>query len=291
MRALLNKYFPLIFNFLKKIKRSFYRLNLLFEKSSNKIITEKLFAQKLVSLGINHKDHLLVHSSMRKIGYLQHGADTVINGFKSILSSGTLLMPAFPANENSYNYLQKNSTFDELKTPSNMGKITEVFRTKYATHRSLHPTDSVCAYGVKAEYFTNSHLGEKTPYNKNSPFYKLVLQNGKIAMIGVDLTSLTNTHTMEDELAESFNLPVYHEQIFDVKIIDKHQKVHLTNTLVHNPEITKKRVPMLLESHLLKSKTIEKFLFFNTFIYIIDAKKLHEQMLSLYKQNITMYTK
>ena len=171
-----------------------------------------------------------------------------------------------------------------------MGAITEYFRKMVGVRRSFHPTDPVCAIGPLAEYFTKDHFGQLTPYNGNSPFYRLCEKGGKILMIGVPLATCTNLHVMEDEI-ENFKYSVYDEKIFEVTMTDEQGKTHLMKTKVHNPEYSKKRrcddlIPMFQkEGVLVKGKIGEAD------SMIIDAKGMLDVMLKqYYKIGVTMYT-
>ena len=170
-----------------------------------------------------------------------------------------------------------------------MGIITEVFRKQQAIERSFHPTDTVCAKGALAVYFTKDHFGQLTPYNQYSPFYKLCEKKGKILMLGVSLKTCTNLHTLED--AVEFKFPVYDEKIVEVKMIDQQGREHFMKTKVHNPTYSVKRecdklIPLFEnENVLVKGKIGEA----NSML--IDAKKMLEVMLKYYhEKGVTMYT-
>lgn len=51
---------------------------------------------------------------------------------------------------------RNNPVFDVRRTPSNVGAIPEYFRTEYPALRSLCPTHSCAAVGLRAEYLTGS---------------------------------------------------------------------------------------------------------------------------------------
>ena len=171
-----------------------------------------------------------------------------------------------------------------------MGAITEYFRKMQGVKRSLHPTDPVCAVGPLADYFTRDHLGQLTPYNRYSPFYRLCEKGGKILMIGTPLATCTNLHVMEDEI-ENFKYPVYDAKIFEIKIIDEKGQTHLTKTKVHNPGYSKKRrcdelIPMFEKDGVLVKGRIEE-----ADSMLIDAKGMLDAMIKHYHENgVTMYT-
>jgi len=57
------------------------------------MINEKM-KQDLINLGIKEDDTILMHSSLSALGYVEGGADTVIDTLLSVLKNGTLLIPA-----------------------------------------------------------------------------------------------------------------------------------------------------------------------------------------------------
>lgn len=80
----------------------------------------------LLKLGIKKDDTILMHSSLSALGYIEGGADTLIDTLLDVLCEGTLLMPAL-----SYDFVTgDNPVFDVNNTQSCVGKVTETFRKK-----------------------------------------------------------------------------------------------------------------------------------------------------------------
>ena len=257
----------------------------------NKIVTKHTIIEQLKSIGISEGDSILLHSSLSKIGFVEGGAQTVINAFIDTIGfKGTLVMPAFPGMGFNYDYLKTSPVFDIKHTPSKMGIITEEFRKMNQVKRSLHPTDSVCALGLHAEEITNSHFNQISPYNFNSPFYKLVELKAKIVLLGVDLNSLTNFHTLEDAV-ENFKFPVYHTDIFKTQLIDENGVMKTMQTKVHNPEWSKKRkcndfIKLFENAGFLKHFTLG-----NAHCMIINANEMHSWMIENYEsKGVSLYT-
>ena len=160
---------------------------------------EKLQAD-LLALGLRHGGVLMVHSSLRALGQVPGGAETVIQGLLSILDDGTLLMPAL-----SYEHVtRENPIFDVRNTPSNVGIIPETFRQRAGTKRSIHPTHSVCAVGPLATALLDSHIEDTTPCGPCSPFHSLPNHNGQILMLGCGLESNTSMHAIEELAAPPY---------------------------------------------------------------------------------------
>jgi len=241
--------------------------------------------------GLKEGDVLMLHSSLRKIGHVEQGEATLISALLKILGKeGTLMMPSFPAIGFNYDYLKSKPVFDLKQTPSRMGVVTETFRKKNGVLRSLHPTDSVIAFGKEADYLVKDHFGQLTPYNEKSPFYRLCELKGKILMIGVGLDSLTNLHTLEDAVPD-FKYPVYHDTLFTMELIDAAGNKQTMQTKVHNPVWSRKRRCNDLAQHFEAAGLLKHFRLGLADCMLIDAYAMHAWMVENYKsRGITMYT-
>jgi aminoglycoside 3-N-acetyltransferase len=147
----------------------------------------------------------------------------------------------------------------------------------------------VCAYGSQADYLTNDHFNQLTPYNNNSPFRKLELIKGKILLLGTKLEHVTNFHTPEDAIAD-FKYPVYANEEFVVNMIDYDGSQHQIKTKAHNKQLSKLRKCNDMEKHFLKSGFYEKFTIDKASCAIINASQMHDWLVENYKNGITMYT-
>lgn len=146
-------------------------------------------------LGVSEGDNVLVHASLRSLGSLPGGAENVIAGLLEALGkTGTLLLPAL-----SYATVNRDQpVFDLLKTPSCVGALTEYFRLRPGTIRSVHPTHSVCAVGNHAERLLDGHVNDHTPCGRHSPFYKLNEFGGRILFLGCGMNPNTSMHAVEE---------------------------------------------------------------------------------------------
>ncbi|CAN5491453.1 aminoglycoside N3'-acetyltransferase [soil metagenome] len=280
-----------ILRILRNLKKKIRRKELLQRAVSKEFIPENQLLNNLKAIGLKEGDSVLVHSSMSKIGLLEKGPETLIDSLLAIIGKeGTLLMPAFPAKGRNKDYLIANASFDILKTPSNMGVVTECFRTLPGVKRSFHPTDSVCALGPLADYYTNSHFGELTPYSKNSPFRKLCTKNGKILMLGTTLNgACTNLHTLED--AVDFKYPVYDNTLFTVEMMNEQGEKSIMKTKVHNPVYSAKRNCDALKPLFEKEGVLINGKIGEAESMLIDANAMLDCMIRNYNvYGVTMYT-
>lgn len=287
----LKKYAPLFIYYGKRIKKIFKKIKLEKKRRNNQIITKERLIADLHKIGIQQGDNVIIHTSLSKIGYVENAAKTFVDAILEVIGpAGNLIAPCFSHDTFSKYYLDSNPVFDVNNSPSKAGAITEYLRKLKGTKRSLHPTDSACAYGPLAEYFTDTHFGQLTPYNEFSPYYKLVEKNGKILNVGVPLnTSCTNLHTLED--AVDFKFPIYHSRIYDVKIIDEKGIQRSMKTKVHDPVFSQKRKPDDMIPLFEKEKILQHGNVGESSATLIDAKKLLDVMIkNYYESGVTMYT-
>jgi len=149
----------------------------------------------LQSLGVVPGDIVFIHASLSKFGYVEGGADTVIDALLEAVSpQGTLAMPGFTFQ------LMKDlpqPVLDVRHTPVWTSKVYERFRTREPVHRSHHLTHSVCAVGARAKELTATH--SITPCGAQSPFRKFAAWNAKILLLGISHNSSTTFHAVEEQ--------------------------------------------------------------------------------------------
>lgn len=212
---------------------------------------------------------LMVHSGFRELSRAGCRAETFIEQLISLVPEGTLLMPTFTWRT----VTPENNTFDELKTPSITGSLTEVFRTQYASHRSLHPTHSTCALGPDAEGLLGEHHLEPNPCSSRSPFARLVDTDAHILLLGVTLDSCTLIHVGEELVAPNIYM---RPAIESYECTDRHGVTHIVRTRRHqrlNRQFTKFERPLIARK-LLQSGVLHK-----TDWQLFRAVDLHAQVL------------
>ena len=197
----------------KKVSR---KLKLFKNKNFNKTTKDKLNS-KFISIGLKSGMNLYVHSSLSSFGYIENGANTVIEVLKSINKNGTIMMPAFT-------HPKKDFTLNE---PCWTGKIAETFRKEKNVKRSIHPTHSVACYGKFASHLVKDHEKCKAPFDENSPFAKFSsLNNSYILMLG------TENNSMIHYIQNKINFPnLFLSKIYTFKFKDK-----IIKTKLHHPE-------------------------------------------------------
>ena len=293
MRNFIRKITPsFLLEWYRKRQKQKVRAEIDRQAKSNEGWSKEDLKSQLNDIGIVKGDTVLVHSAMSKIGFVEGGPQTIVESLlETVGPKGHILMPNSPNARFQLDYIQEIENFDVLKDKSKLGAISEFFRNHKDAVRSWHPTEPVSCIGPDADYFVGAHFNQVTPYNENSPFYRVAERKGKILMIGVTLDNAgTNLHTLEDAI-DDFKYPVYHPTIFETKVIDPNGEIHTVKTKVHNPVWSKKRkcdglIPLFKERNVLE---IVKF--GNAPTLLLDARKMLDVMIKEYKENgVTMYT-
>jgi aminoglycoside 3-N-acetyltransferase len=148
----------------------------------------------LVRLGIHSDDCLLVHSSMKAIGAVEGGADTVLDALAHHLSGGLLLLPAHTWAE----WNNRDGIFDPRTEPSCVGLLSERFRQRPGVVRSWHPTHSIAGLGASAAAFLAGEEYTRTPCPRNGCWGRLYDVGARILFLGAPLRTNTYLHSVEE---------------------------------------------------------------------------------------------
>lgn len=176
------------------------------------MFTKEKLKRQLHELGINPSGTLLMHSSMKSIGSVEGGADTVLDALSEYMENGLLVLPT-----HTWSYINKdNPKFYVNDSPSCIGILPELFRKREGVIRSLHPTHSVAALGKDAAQFTEDDHRFDTPCARGSSWGKLLDRNATIILVGVDLRRNTFIHGVEEWIDIPGRLTDDHEQLYTV---------------------------------------------------------------------------
>ena len=164
-------------------------------------VTKAEILRGLRAFGIVPGDALLVHSSLKSMGRVEGGADTVIDALiEAVGPDGIIAVPTHTASDARPEDSQpdyKPDPFHPAKTVSRTGLITEMLRKRPEAVRSLHPTHSVAAIGRGADEMVRFH-GPESHFGRHTPYGWLVRRGAKILLIGVKMNSNTLIHMIED---------------------------------------------------------------------------------------------
>lgn len=139
----------------------------------------------LHDLGINRGQTVFVQS--RLISFIKGARELTPRALPGLIidclsdsvgEEGTIAMPSFTTD-----CARKGTPFDLVHTPSDSGSLVEYLRSQPGTIRSLHPVNSVIAFGRLAGSLTeNTGLGS---YSWDSPFDRMASQNTVVLCMGM----------------------------------------------------------------------------------------------------------
>ncbi|UQZ37557.1 AAC(3) family N-acetyltransferase [Paenibacillus sp. PK3_47] len=174
--------------------------------------TAESLKEQLAEMGIDPRGTLLVHSSLKSIGEVQGGADTVLDVLADYMKDGLLVLPT-----HTWSYINaENPRFSVLESPSCVGILPELFRRREGVIRSWHPTHSVAALGTDAGDFTAGDERWDTPCARGSVYGKLLDRKADIMLLGVDLRRNTFIHGIEEWVDIPGRMTDDHEQLYTV---------------------------------------------------------------------------
>lgn len=158
--------------------------------------TKKDLLSDLHNMGLQSTDAVMVHSSMKSIGEVEGGADTVVDAFMEYFGEGLFMTPTHTWAQMSSSY----SMFDPETEPACVGIIPNIFRKREGVVRSLHPTHSIAAYGPQATEYIKGEENVTTPCMPGGCWSRLLEVNAKILMVGCTHTRNTFIHAVEELL-------------------------------------------------------------------------------------------
>lgn len=154
------------------------------------------FLPILRDFGVPGDGVLVVHSAIGTLSRQGFRAEAMIEAFLAHMEDGNLFMPAMTWRT----VLPDKPHWDELETPSHTGVLSEIFRSRYSTHRSIHPTHSVAGRGPAAATLLSRHQIDDTPVSQNSPYGLMRDYEAYVLMIGCGLETCTAIHLPEETI-------------------------------------------------------------------------------------------
>ncbi|HNX57881.1 MAG TPA: AAC(3) family N-acetyltransferase [Spirochaetota bacterium] len=148
----------------------------------------------IASTGLKPDDTVIIHSSMKAIGDVDGGAETVLDAFIEYLRPGLLLFPT-----HTWKTVTRESPVFNMETEAPcVGVLPSLFLRREGVVRSSHPTHSVAAIGKDAAEFVAGEEQFDTPCAKGSVLWKLMERGGKILFLGCPLSKNTFIHGVEE---------------------------------------------------------------------------------------------
>jgi len=195
------------------------------------VITRARIAADLEKLGLQRGGLALVHSSLKSLGRVDGGPETVIDALLDVLGpEGLLVFPSFQKG-GEHKLLREGVVFDVRSTPTGQGFLPETFRQRPCVIRSLSPTHCLAACGPGAEEFLAGHEKCTVSVGHGTPFDKFVERGGKILLLGVTHACNTMLHYVEN----TGGAPTVSRELFTPTVIDAAGQTHTVPTYPHMP--------------------------------------------------------
>ena len=262
----------------KKLRHMKWRLHTTFNKD---IVTKRNIIEQLRSLGVKEGQDLMVHSSLSRIGFVEGGADTVLDALlETIGETATLLLPAYPMKGSMLETMRDTTPFDIGLTPSTMGKITEALRSRNQSIRSAHPTHSIVAMGPKAAMYVKNHHLSRSPCGPQSPFWLLAEYGGAILCLGTGIGKVTSHHIIKDRNDYS-PLRVFLPDVYTKSVRLTDGAIIEVDVLVHDPKLSalrmdnNRRLELEFLENMRKAGIVREGMIGNAASYLFSAADLN----------------
>ncbi|MCH7971806.1 MAG: AAC(3) family N-acetyltransferase [Chloroflexi bacterium] len=173
--------------------------------------TRESLVGDLKALGVEHGDRLIVHTSMRSMGWINGGAVAYIQALMDAVGpDGTIVMPTQSSDYSDPGgwrhppipatwvdeVRRTMPAYDAAVTPTwRMGAAPELFRTMPGVFRSDHPSGSFAAWGLDALEIVANHGVQRI--GEESPVARLYDLDGKVLLVGVGYDRNTTFHLAE----------------------------------------------------------------------------------------------
>jgi aminoglycoside 3-N-acetyltransferase len=226
--------------------------------------------------GIRTTDTVLVHSNFEPLSGFRGSPADMVAALVDLVPEGNLLMVSIPFRGSAYDYLAQGKTFDVRKTLSMMGLVTEMFRRRPGTLRSLHPTHPILACGKDAPWIVSGHEECLHPCGVGSPFDKLRQLDGKILFYDVGFAAITFFHYVEDALKSKLPFRVYADRLFEANVIDAEGQRRTIRTYAYSRETP--RDPNRLEAEMRRAGRIRAGRVGNSRFQLVSAAEVGSSM-------------
>jgi aminoglycoside 3-N-acetyltransferase len=239
------------------------------------------FKDYLKNLGLSKNQHLIIHSSFKKIfaEFNPISPQQVIDELKStITKNGSIIFPTFT-------YCFKKSidnyeVFDKANSKSKVGLLSETFRLSKDVIRTSSPTHSFALWGKITEEIDEANSPE-SPLGKGSVLDWLTQNpDSLVLMLGTDFSSLSYGHYLE----VISKVPWYDYSPWDyMNVLPIGVSVEGEQKLKEIPGCAKGFVNF--EKYLIKKNLIRQHDYGQLSSYFISIELLYREGLNYFKEN------
>lgn len=264
-------------------------------------VTRATLVRQLDALDLPARPVLLVHTSLKQLGFVEGGADGVVDALIEAVVTrrgGTLVLPAFSIDGSMENSLASGAAFDVRSTPSNLGAIPEAFRRRPGVLRSIHPTHSFAALGPRAEWIVAEHHRCGTSFGEGSPMVRAMQADARLAGLGTNLGNVTFYHCLED-LEPDFPLAVYtKESPYLVQCIGWNGETYAWQLPAHDAAVSRTRIDhrestairAFFQTALEQHAGLQWFTIGHGRGWLVPMRAMYDECVRLMRSSITIYS-
>lgn len=192
-------------------------------RTTRRLVTKAELRAGLDALGIRDGDVVMLHSSLKSVGYVDGGAHTVLDALvEAVGPAGTLVVPTYwlPGGTILATCRLDGYVFDPRRDGTHLGRLPSEFLTMDGIVRSVHPTHSVSAIGRRADDVVRDHHRAPSIFGAGSPWDRCHALDAKVVGLGISMGPVTFYHLLEDRMRDRFPLPVRMAEEFRLPCID-----------------------------------------------------------------------
>jgi aminoglycoside 3-N-acetyltransferase len=193
-------------------------------------ITRSKLVTDLKKLGVTSGDTIMLHVSVKSMGWIVGGPDIVIQALLDVLGKKGTLMMYVGWEDSPYDfahwseviqraYLKECPPFYPARSRAyrKWSILTEYLRTWPGAFRSSNPEASCAVIGAKARWLTKNHPLQYG-YGPGSPLAKICEAKGKVLLLGAPLNTITLLHYAEhianvpNKLIVRYKMPILRDK-------------------------------------------------------------------------------
>lgn len=127
--------------------------------------TKEMLIEDIKRAGIKPGDILNLKISLKSIGWVEGGAESVVSAFLAVVGTeGTIVTDSF-VSVKALKYLKQNDYLTDDTTPSYAGAVANAMLKHPAVRRSKHPIQKFAIIGKLADDFADNHHVESYAYD------------------------------------------------------------------------------------------------------------------------------
>lgn len=164
-------------------------------KDLNYLYKKEDFLRQLSAMGLPRGGVVLVHSSLRLVGNIEGGGQTLLDALIEYctVDGGLLCVPT-----HTWGFLRRDITLDMTARETCLGAFSSIALSDSRGIRSENPTHSMVVFGERASEFVCDELFVTSGTSPESCYGKIFREGGHILLVGVAHSRNTYLHCAEE---------------------------------------------------------------------------------------------